>query len=326
VGFEADHPGVLAAVAARFAAHPGLRAKAALRVIPKILGPTDWVEGPGDDAAAIPDAGGYLLAAAEAILPPLVEADPFGAGVAAVVANVNDIAAMGGRVLALADTVVGPEAAVAEVLRGMRSACDLYGTRLVGGHLSVRDGRAQVSAFALGRAARLLSSRNVEVGQALLGAYCLEGRLREDFPFFSSVARRGGELAGDVAVLASVAEGGHGAAAKDVSMAGTLGSLAMLLEATGTGAVVDLEAIPRPPGVGLDPWLFAFPTYGFLLAAAPGEADACRQAFLRRGLACEIIGAVEPDGRLRVRLGDEEAVLLDLGADAVTGLGSAPQP
>ena len=295
-------------------------------MIPGILGPTDWVEGPGDDAAAIPDAGGYLLAAAEAILPPFVEADPFGAGVAAVVANVNDIAAMGGRVLALADTVVGPEASLAEVLRGMRSACDLYGTRLVGGHLSVRDGPAQVSAFALGRAARLLSSRNVEAGQALLAAYCLHGRLREDFPFFSSVAERGGELAGDVEVLPSLAEGGHCAAAKDVSMAGTLGSLAMLLEATGAGAVVDLEAIPRPAGTGLDPWIFAFPTYGFLLAAPPGEADACRHAFRSRGLACEVIGAVEPAGRLRVRLGGGEAVLLDLGAAAVTGLGGAPGP
>jgi len=295
-------------------------------MIPGILGPTDWVEGPGDDAAAIPDAGGYLLAAAEAILPPFVEADPFGAGVAAVVANVNDIAAMGGRVLALADTVVGPEASLAEVLRGMRSACDLYGTRLVGGHLGVRDGPPQVSAFALGRAARLLSSRNVEAGQALLAAFCLQGCLREDFPFFSSVAERGGELAGDVEVLPSLAESGHCAAAKDVSMAGTLGSLAMLLEATGAGAVVDLEAIPRPAGAGLDPWLFAFPTYGFLLAAPPGEAGACRQEFRSRGLACEVIGAVEPTGRLRVRLGGGEAVLLDLGAAAVTGLGGAPGP
>jgi len=32
-------------------------------------------------------------------------------------------------------------------------------------------------------------------------------------------------------------------------------------------------------------------------------------------------GAVEPAGRLRVRLGGAEAVLLDLGATAVTGLG-----
>jgi selenophosphate synthetase-related protein len=310
----------LESIAARFASHPGLRAKAALRIIPGILGPTDWVGGPGDDTAALASDGGFLLAAGEAMFPPFVAADPYGAGVASVVANVNDVAAMGGRPLALVDTLVGPEAVVAEVLKGMRFAGDLYGVPLVGGHLSISDGPAAVSAFVVGRASALLSSRNAAPGQTLLAAFCLQGHLRSDFPYFSSVTARASLLGTDVGVLASVAEAGSCAAAKDVSMAGVLGSLAMLLEATGAGASVDLDRVPRPPGVDLEDWLFTFPTFGFLLCAPSDRAAECRAAFVERGLACEEIGGIEPGG-LEVRLGAATATLLDAGTTAVTGLG-----
>src|SRR4029077_17969830 len=110
----------LESIAARFASHHGLVAKAALRMIPGILGPTDWVRGPGDDTAAIASAGGFLLAAGEGMFPPFVAADPYGAGVASVVANVNDVAAMGGRVVALDNTAIGPEAGPKEALRGQQ--------------------------------------------------------------------------------------------------------------------------------------------------------------------------------------------------------------
>src|SRR6267378_3300107 len=121
-------------IRSRFLSHPGLAAKAALGMIPGILGPTDWVGGPGDDTAAIAAEGGFLLAAGEAMFPPFVAADPYGAGVASV----------GGRVVALVNTVVGPEAALGEALRGMRFACDLYRVPMVGGHLSVWDGSPSV--------------------------------------------------------------------------------------------------------------------------------------------------------------------------------------
>lgn len=317
---------VLNRIARRFATHPGLRAKAALAAVTEILGPTDWVGGPGDDAAAIAADGGFLLAAGEAIWPPFVAADPYGAGIASVVANANDIAAMGGRVTALIDTVTGPEPVVRRALEGLRHACDLYGVGVAGGHLSIWDGPPSLSVFGLGRATRVLSARHVAPGQALLVASCLEGRLREDFPFFTSIAARGPRLAGDLAVLPALAEAGRCAAAKDVSMAGTLGSLAMLLEATGSGAAVDLGAVPRPGTAPLEDWLFAFPTYSFLLTCAPEEVAACRDAFLGNDLACEAIGTIDATGLLRARLGASEVTLIDLRASMVTGLGRPRSP
>src|SRR5262245_953737 len=88
---------------------PGLRAKAAIGIVAEVLGGVDWRAGPGDDGAVVPGRDGDLVVGGEAIFPPFVAADPFGAGVAAVLANVNDLAAMGATPLAIVDTVTGPE-------------------------------------------------------------------------------------------------------------------------------------------------------------------------------------------------------------------------
>jgi selenophosphate synthetase-related protein len=312
-------------IATHLRQHPGLRGKTGLGLVTEILGPTDWVSGPGDDAAAIACLSGggeaFVLAAGEAIFPPFVRADPYQAGIAAVVTNVNDIAAMGGRPAGIVDTIVAAEESARLILQGLKAAAGLYDVPVVGGHLTLReDCDPSLSAFAVGHARRPLSATNVTEGQALLLACCTDGRMRDDFPFFSSLTERGHQLAGDVRVLAGLADEGHCTAAKDVSMAGLLGSLAMLLEPTGCGAAIDLAAIPRPAGVPLTRWLGAFPLYAFLLCAPPEQAGSCRQTFRDRDLACEQVGRIDATGRLRAITPAGEVSLLDLARDRVTGL------
>ena len=297
-----------------------MRAKSHLRLVTDVLGPTDWMGGPGDDAAALPLDSGFVLVAGEAIYPPFVEADPFGAGIAAVLANVNDVAAMGGRPLAIVDTIVGPEEAARKLLEGMRAAAEAYGVPIVGGHLTRLSAAPSLSAFVLGRTSRVLSSRNAAPGQALMLACCLEGRMRQDFPFFSSIRERGPRAAKDLELLSVVAERGLCAAAKDVSMAGLIGSLAMLLERNRLGVSLDLEGLPRPADVALPTWLSAFPSFAFLLCAPPAATESCRRLFHERGLTCEVIGELDSSGKIRARLGGEEALLLDLETEVVTGL------
>jgi selenophosphate synthetase-related protein len=311
--------------------HPGLRAKAPIGLVAEALGPTDWLSGPGDDGAVIPepegsqggapvDRRGSLVVGGEAMLPRFVEADPFATGVSAVLTNVNDLCAMGAWPLAIVDTVVGPEAVARRVLEGLRRGSELYRVPVVGGHLTVRDGPAAVSAFGLGKAGAVLSVRAAAAGQTLLVACCLDGTMRPDFPFFSSLPARGGLVADDVRLLPRVAETGACVAAKDVSMAGLLGSLAMLLEYGRLGATVDLDAVPRPTGVPLPHWMVAFPAYSFLLCAPSGRVEDCRRPFLERGLSCEPVAVLDGSGELRVRLGDAEAPVLDLNRERVTGL------
>lgn len=314
-------PSALEEVARRFRESAARRAKASIEMVSDVLGSTDWLSGPGDDAAALPSPGsGFVLAAGEAILPSFVQSDPYGAGIAAVVTNANDVAAMGGRVLGLVDTIVGPEALARDVLRGIERASYLYDIPVIGGHLTVRDGDPAVSAFVVGEAGALLASRNAAPGQQLLVATALEGRMHPTFPFFSAVEARGQRLARDLHLLPHVAERGWCVAAKDVSMGGMLGSLAMLLEPTATGAMVDLDRIPRPDHVPLAEWTGVFPSFGFLLCTDPKHVTDCVRAFRARGLSCEAVGVLEDGSQLRVRLGTDTTTLIDLASESVTGL------
>ena len=303
-----------------YRSHAGVAQKSPIGMVSKTFGETDWLTGPGDDGALVPTNGGQIVVAGEAIFPPFVDVDPRGAGFAAVLTNVNDLAAMGAVPLGIVDTVVGPAPIAELVFEGMRDASIMYDVPIVGGHLTVRDGPASVSAFGIGEATRVLSARNVRPGQALLLACALEGTMRDDFPFFASFDERRAHMAGDVRTLAHVAESGGAVAAKDVSMAGLLGSLAMLLEARQAGAVVDLDSLPVPAGIAMERWLIAFPAFSFLLCTDPARVANCRAPFIDRGLTCEQIGVVTETGELRLSSDGESEVIIRFPGDHLTGI------
>lgn len=316
-------------LAAGLRTHPALRAKNDIKLVSEVFGAASWVHGPGDDGAVV-DMGGehdrdgavaqHVIACGEALLPAFVAGDPYGAGIAAVLTNVNDLAAMGATPLGIVDTIVGSADLAREALRGMRDACGWYDVALIGGHLTLHDGSPALSAFGVGSAPAVLSTTNVAAGQVLIVAANTVGTMRTDFPFFPSFAQRGNEMAADVRVLASIAATGACVAAKDISMAGLVGSLAMLLEWSKLGVTIDLAEIPRPRDVAMQDWLTCFPAYGFLLCSPPERASDCLTAFHERDLDAAIVGRIDETGILGLRSGDRQATVLDLAAEGVTGL------
>ena len=312
----------LETLAAALRALPGVRAKADIGLVAEVFGRGDWYSGPGDDGAVLPPGDGAVVVGGEAILPAFVAHDPYGAGMAAVLANVNDLAAMGAVPVALLDTVVGPEEVSREVLCGIRAAAQLYDVPVVGGHLTRTDGPPALSAFGVGRATHVLSATHTAPGQVLVLGCCTAGRMRTDFPFFPSFAERGARLAGDVRLLAELARSGAAVAAKDVSMAGLVGSLAMLLEPHRLGVDVDLDVLPVPAGVALAEWLSCFPCFAFLLTCPPERVAECRAGFLDRGLTAEPLGVVTESGLVRLVRDGCGATVFDLRSEGVTHLGA----
>ncbi len=308
------------ALAAAISALPALHAKRDLRLV-RPLGPV----GDGDDGALVAHGDEWIVLCGEAILPSLVAAQPRAAGASAVVTNVSDVRAMGGRPLAILDMLVSPDEAHATlVLEGLAWAAELLGVEVVGGHLTI-GGPASLSATCTGIARHPLRATAARPGDVLLGAFCLEGRyMSDDDDFFTSLRDRAPErLRTDGDALAEVAENGLCHAARDVSMPGAAGSLLQLLEVAGCGAVLDVDRLPRPDGVPIERWLRTFPSFGFLLAAAtPEAAGAARAVFTQRGLACEVCGAFEDSRTLDLRSGAERATVWDLAIAPLTGLGS----
>jgi uncharacterized protein len=310
-------------VVAAVRANPSVAAKRAIGLVSEVLGASGWLDGPGDDGAAVDADGRTVIVCGEALWPPFVRADPYGAGIAAVLTNVNDVAAMGGIPLGIVDTVVGDEATARTALEGMRYASNLYRVPIVGGHLTISDAAPAISAFAVGSARSVLSATNVRPGQDLVVAACTDGTMRPDFPFFPSFDERGADLADDVRLLHTIANAGHAVAAKDISMAGLVGSLAMLLEWGTFGADVDLDALPAPAGVALAKWCNCFPCYGFLLTCEPARTGECVRAFTARGLSAARVGAVDGTGVIVLRAGGRSEPVADLRQAPVTGLRGA---
>lgn len=276
--------------------------------------------GNGDDCAVLPDPAGpgHLLFAIEGLVRDFVEALPWFAGYSAVMVNLSDIAAMGGRPMAVVDALWsdGVDRA-AELLAGMHAAAARYGVPLVGGHTNLRAEGAQLAVSVLGRATALIRSFSARPGDTLLMAVDLRGAWHDPYPFWDASTRAPAErLRADLDLLPQLAEAGLVDAGKDISMAGVLGTLLMLIECSRVGAWVDLARIPRPAGLpageaALLRWLAAFPSYGFLLSVRPARADAVAARFQAAGIACAAIGEVRPGSRLVLHDAGAQATLWD---------------
>ncbi|HSI39879.1 MAG TPA: AIR synthase related protein, partial [Xanthobacteraceae bacterium] len=131
---------MIAALAQTLRASRGLAAKADIGLATARLGLSGASAIPvGDDCAAIPDGDGFLLLAIEGFMNEFVAGDPWFAGWCGVMVNISDIAAMGGRPIAVVDAVwADGEDKAAPVLEGLRAASERFGVPLVGGHTNIR--------------------------------------------------------------------------------------------------------------------------------------------------------------------------------------------
>lgn len=322
--------GRLATLGAELRARAELDYKRDIQVVAKAFGRvtrSEWFPDAGtilngDDAAALPSAGGYTLFAAEGMRREFVAADPWFSGFCSVMVNVNDIAAMGGRPWAVVDVLFLGEGAE-RVLEGMLAASEALGVPVVGGHTTRVSGPTELAVAVLGRAERLIESAAARPGQVLLSAVDLRGTFRGGGGNFNAATTASAQkLRAQLAILPELAEAGLVGAGKDVSMAGLCGTLVMLLEASGTGAVLDLARVPAPAGVDPLRWLTAFPSFGFLLAVEPGAVSAVCARFEAVGVACAPVGRLDASRRLELVHGEERELYWDLTHEPLTGFGA----
>ncbi|MGK7899091.1 MAG: sll0787 family AIR synthase-like protein [Xenococcus sp. (in: cyanobacteria)] len=267
----------------------------------------------GDDCAAIPDGDGYLLLAAEGIWHVLVETDPWFAGWCAVMVNINDIGAMGGKAIAIVDTIWTEDNAKAiPLLEGMKAAAQAFNVPIVGGHTNFHSAYNALSVAILGRANKLISSFTAEPGDLLVVAINFPGEMHPKFPFWNAATKaEPAKLQDNLKILPYLAENNLCNAGKDISMGGIIGTLLMLIESSNCGAVLNLDNIIPPVGVSLETWLLCFPSYGFLLSVKPEKLDKVQKQFGDKNISCYSVGKITEDSQLILESQNQSQVFWD---------------
>jgi putative N-acetyltransferase (TIGR04045 family) len=264
----------------------------------------------GDDGVPVP--GSDLIAACDAIIPSMVERDPEWAGWCSVLVNLNDLAAMGAEPIGLLDALGARDRSFASrVLAGLRRASVAFGVPVLGGHTQFGV-PASLAVTALGRAANPVPGGGGKPGQRVRLTADLGGGWRPGYTgrqWDSTSTRSTVELR----TMLSAVGAARPDAAKDVSMAGLAGTLGMLAEAAGCGAVLDVGRVPRPGGVSVGDWFTCFPGFAMLttgsppLDAGPAVSAECGELVTGHGVTLRW-----PDG--------EQTRVIEAG---VTGLGTS---
>lgn len=274
----------------------------------------------GDDCAAIPDGDSYLLLAAEGLWPQLVNQAPWFAGWCAIMVNISDIAAMGGTPIAVVDTLWSQSTTASTPLwQGMQAAAQAYNVPIVGGHTNCHSPYNGLAVAILGRAQQLITSFDACPGDHLVMVVNMAGSYYGDYPFWNAATTAEPDLLQQhIALLPKLAESGLCTAGKDISMGGLVGTTLMLAEASGVGAILNLDLIPHPPNVSWHKWLTSFPSFGFLLSSPPENIAKIQALFQPHGLTCKAVGKITPDSQVILQQAEEQQLFWNLN-QSLTG-------
>ena len=266
----------------------------------------------GDDASAI-DIGNnqVVLIAADGIWGQIMNINPYWAGYCSVLVNVNDIAAMGGKPLAMVNIMsIKNDEIYGELLRGIKDGCLKFGVPMVGGHLHP-DGDCDslgVAIVGIAQKDKLITSFNAEVGDKVIVAIDLDGKPHEMFPLnWDTTSDKNPQLVRDqITAVQYLAEHDYIKSGKDISNPGILGTLEMLLETSGKGAIVNLSDIPRNKNVSWENWLKSYPGSGFVFTASQENCDFIIEYLDKYSIKANIVGEVNDSKSLCLHYEDDE--------------------
>ena len=278
----------------------------------------------GEDAAALDVGDQFILFAADGIMESLMVADPYMAGYFAVLVNVNDIAAMGGRPLGMVDVMsMGGRGEPGEIIRGMQEGVRKFGVPIVGGHTHPDCDYDAIDISIVGRVAKdaVLLSSTAREGDDVVFVIDTEGYYQDNLPYayITTVGRSDETVRAQMEAAAAVGERHLAHACKDMSNPGHIGTLGMMLESSGKGALVDVRRIPIPDGVDPIRWALTYQGCGFVFSCPPECSDEVISLFSEVGCEGAVVGKVDGTRRLRITDGIDTATVFDFSTDIITG-------
>ncbi|MHC1600866.1 MAG: AIR synthase-related protein [Candidatus Nezhaarchaeales archaeon] len=272
-----------------------------------------------DDAGWFKVGDMYIVVSSDGITEDLIKDDPFLAGYYSVLVNVNDVVAKGARPIGYAGTISSSSNSTRmNLVKGLREAIRLYDLVLLKMHTHPDTSYDAIDGCVVGVAKNVIPSSTAKPGQEIIVAIDMNGKAGSKgwvYCFDTTRSKSSSYVKRLIDGMILTAERGLVSASRDISAPGLLGSLAMLCESSGVGAIIDLSLIPSPPNVDLEIWLKMYPSFGFVLTSErPLE---CVEHLKEFGYAASIVGKITSDKKVVVRLNGQEEVFMDLTKESV---------
>jgi len=280
----------------------------------------------GEDCAVIEldKSNEFLLFAADGIWHKLVEADPYFAGYCSVLVNVNDIVAKGGKPLALVDILGLPSIQKSnKIVDGIIDGCKKFGVACVGGHLHPDSPILSLSVAILGLVHKnhVIFSDTAKIGDSIIIAIDLDGTFHSKFKLaWDTTSHKSPKKVQEkFEAIYRIAEEKLATACKDISNPGSIGTLAMLLEASNTGAKIDIGKIPKPEDINLLKWVKAYPGFGVVLTSNKSNSTKCIKILEDHGISASIVGKVIQQKQLLIGNNNEYIPVFDFLKENISG-------
>jgi len=308
-------------------AFPGITRKNAIHEIVNQL-PVDSFKqvfaSKGEDAAAIEHGDEFILFATDGIMESLVASNPYLAGYFAVLVNISDIAAMGGKPMAMVDVMSLSKSKVCnQILRGMGDAVEKFNVPIVGGHThpDCKYNAIDISIIGTVPKSDIILSSTANVGDDIVFVFDLDGTYPEGLKFaWDTTTKKSAEaVQAQIAMMAEVAKRNLVHSGKDMSNPGCIGTLGMMLESSIKGGVVDLERIPIPDGIDMVQWALSYQGYGFVFACDPRNSKELIGCFEEVGCKGAVVGTIDDSLELKLKYRGASKVLFDFKNEIITG-------
>ncbi|MDI9645974.1 MAG: AIR synthase related protein [Archaeoglobales archaeon] len=274
------------------------------------------------------DAGYFSLGETEVVFTvdgiwhKVLEQDLYWGGFISILVNVHDVYAMGARAVYAVNVIsVRDESRLDEIKKGMLDAAKKYGVRIVKGHVHPDAPFDSVEVAMIGFAKKgcLIKSNKAKNGDKIIVAIDTDGKPHEKFIYnFDSTKKDAELLRKQLNSMVLLAEKKLVNAGKDLSNAGIVGTIAMMLEVSGKGGFVDLERIPKPEDVGLIQWLKSYPGCGFCVTTQYPEEVV--SIFESHGLEANIVGSVDSSKVFKIGYANSTQTFFDFNKESVLGL------
>ncbi len=263
-----------------------------------------------------------IVASTDGIIEGLVKLNPYMAGLYSVLVNVNDIVAKGAQPIGYMNVISSSHKKNRiKMANGVKKGIDLFGLKLLKGHLHPDHSYESIDASVIGVTENLISGCDAKVDDEIIMAIDLVGSAKSKIwikCFDSLTSSSQEEIRRKISSMITIGQRHLANASRDISASGIIGSLSMMCESSEVGALCDLEKIPRPKRYELLNWLMIYPSMGFIISTVNPEK--CCDILEEGGFTTGRVGVITSDKKVVLTLKDEKGVFIDLNRESVFGL------